>query len=175
MSSVYPGFEGCRAQGMNTRPRVAILGIHLESNAFAPVTTGHDFRTSCYLEGQAMLTEAATEAPAMPAEVPGFIEAMNATGPWEPVPILITATEPGGPADQAFIDQTFERMRALLKSSGPLDGIYISTHGAMVSTTDSDPDGALYALARSAVVAAPPVVATVDLHANISQRMVDSA
>lgn len=25
-------------------PRVAILGIHLESNAFPPVTTGDDFR-----------------------------------------------------------------------------------------------------------------------------------
>jgi microcystin degradation protein MlrC len=160
---------------MPTRPRIAILGIHLESNAFAPVTTGDDFRSSCYLEGKDMLTEAAKEAPAMPGEVPGFIEAMNATGPWEPVPILITATEPGGPADQAFIEQTLERMRELLKSSGPLDGVYISNHGAMVSTTDSDPDGALYHLARAAAGASGPVVATVDLHANISQRMVDSA
>jgi microcystin degradation protein MlrC len=91
------------------------------------------------------------------------------------VPILITATEPGGPADQAFIEQTLARMRELLGTSGPLDGIYISNHGAMVSTTDSDPDGALYALARAAVGAGRPVVATVDLHANISQRMVDSA
>ena len=40
-------------------PRVAILGIHLESNAFAPVTTEEDFRKSCYLEGDAMLIEAA--------------------------------------------------------------------------------------------------------------------
>ncbi|HKA44688.1 MAG TPA: MlrC C-terminal domain-containing protein, partial [Burkholderiales bacterium] len=41
--------------------------------------------------------------------------------------------------------------------------------------TDTDPDGALYALAREAAGAGYPVVATVDLHANISQRMVDSA
>jgi microcystin degradation protein MlrC len=157
------------------RPRIAILGIHLESNAFAPVTTGDDFRASCYLEGEAMLAEAAQPAPAMPAEIPGFIEAMDATGPWEPAPILITATEPGGAADQQFIEQTLARMSELLRTSGPLDGVYISNHGAMVSTTDSDPDGALYALARAAVGAHRPVVATVDLHANISQRMVDSA
>ncbi|HZN26685.1 MAG TPA: M81 family metallopeptidase, partial [Burkholderiales bacterium] len=73
---------------MTSRPRIAILGIHLESNAFAPVTTEADFRASCYYEGEAMLAEAAKPAPAMPAEIPGFVEAMNATGPWEPVPII---------------------------------------------------------------------------------------
>ena len=159
----------------NARPRIAILGIHLESNAFAPVTTGEDFRGSCYFEGADMLAEAAKAAPAMPAEIPGFIEAMNASGPWEAVPILITATEPGGPADQRFIDETLARMRAMLAASGPLDGIYVSNHGAMVSTTDSDPDGALYALARKTVGPDRPVVATVDLHANISERMVACA
>src|SRR3954451_13261592 len=97
-----------------TTPRIAILGIHLESNAFAPVTTEADFRASCYFEGEAMLAEAAKPAPAMPSEIPGFVEAMNASGPWEPVPILITATEPGGAADAAFIDRTLERMRKLL-------------------------------------------------------------
>ncbi len=36
-----------------SRPRVAILGIHLESNAFAPVSTEEDFRKSCYFEADA--------------------------------------------------------------------------------------------------------------------------
>jgi microcystin degradation protein MlrC len=157
------------------RPRIAILGIHLESNAFAPVTTGDDFRSACYLEGAAMLAEAARPAPAMPLEIPGFVAAMNASGDWEPVPILITAVEPGGPADQAFIDEVLARMRTLLASCGHLDGVYVSNHGAMISTTDSDPDGALYALARQALGPERPVVATVDLHANISQRMLDCA
>jgi len=156
-------------------PRIAILGIHLESNAFAPVTTEADFRASCYFEGAAMLDEAAKPAPAMPAEIPGFIAAMNATGAWEAVPILIAATEPGGPADHGFIEATLARMRALLAACGTLDGIYISNHGAMVTTADSDPDGALYALARAAVGPHRPVLATVDLHANISRRMVDCA
>lgn len=63
--------------------------MHLESHAFDPVTTGDDFRMACYFEGDAMLVEDARPAPAMPAEIPGFIDAMNASGPWEPVPILI--------------------------------------------------------------------------------------
>ena len=157
-----------------TRPRIAILGIHLESNAFAPVTTEEDFRKSCYFEGDAMLIEAAKLAPAMPAEIPGFVEVMNATGPWQPVPIIITATEPGGPAEQGFVDATFARMRTLLSEAGPYDAIYISNHGAMTASGSEDPDGALYALAREVAGLAVPVLSTVDLHANISRRMVDN-
>src|SRR5215207_5418681 len=109
---------------MTNGPRIAILGIHLESNAFAPVTSEDDFRASCYYEGEAMLVEAAKPAPAMPAEIPGFVEAMNASGAWQAVPILITATEPGAAADQAFIEETLARMRTLLDQSGPFDGVY---------------------------------------------------
>ncbi len=156
-------------------PRIAIVGIHLESNAFAPVSTEADFRRSCYLEGEAMLVEAAKPAPNMPAEIPGFIEIMNAGGPWLPLPILITATEPGGPADQAFVDATFARMRALLAAATPLDAVYVCNHGAMAASGSEDPDGALYALAREAAGPHAPVLSSVDLHANISQRMVDSA
>lgn len=164
-----------RGEPMSARPRVAILGIHLESNSFAPVSTEADFRASCYYEGEAMLAEAAKPAPAMPAEIPGFVEAMDATGPWEAVPIIITATEPGGPADASFVATTYQRMRSMLRDAGPLDAVYVSNHGAMVSTTDTDPDGELYAIAREAVGPGKPVVATVDLHANISRRMFDMA
>jgi microcystin degradation protein MlrC len=157
------------------RPRIAILGIHLESNAFAPVSTEEDFRKSCYFEGNAMLVEAARPAPAMPAEIPGFIEVMNATGAWEALPIIITATEPGGPADQRFIDATLARMRTLLAAARPFDAIYVSNHGAMTASVAEDPDGALYALAREIAGPDVPVLATVDLHANISRRMVDCA
>ncbi len=155
-------------------PRIAILGMHLESNAFAPVTTGEDFRASCYLADDAILAEAAKPAPAMPAEIPGFIEAMNQTGAWHPVPILITATEPGGPVDHDFFVETVGAMRERLEARLPLDAVYISNHGAMVSTGMFDPDGELCRMVRNVVGAGVPVVATVDLHANISEDMVAS-
>ena len=81
-----------------TPPRIAILGMHLESNAFAPPTTGDDFHGSCYLVGEDILTEAAKPAPAMPAEIPGFIAEMNRAGAWEPArrPPAKVRTGPGG-------------------------------------------------------------------------------
>ena len=158
-----------------SNPRIAILGMHLESNAFAPVSSEADFRQSCYFEGDAMLAEAAKPAPNMPAEIPGFIEVMNAGGAWQAVPIVIAAVEPGGPVEQRFFDATQARMRVMLNAAGPLDAIYVCNHGAMTATGSEDPDGALYALAREVAGPKLPVLSTVDLHANISQRMFDSA
>ncbi len=48
---------------MTPAKRVALLGFHLESNAFAPVSTEADFRRLCYLEGDAILAEARQPAP----------------------------------------------------------------------------------------------------------------
>ena len=130
-----------------SKPRIAILGMHLESNAFAP---------------------------AMPAEIPGFVAEMDRTGAWEPVPIIVTATEPGGPVDRGFFTETMEAIRSRLACQLPLDAVYISNHGAMTSTGSLDPDGELFRMVWDVVGLRAPVVATVDLHANISDEMVAS-
>ena len=157
-----------------SKPRIAILGMHLESNAFAPVTTGADFRASCYLVEDEIVAEAAKPAPAMPAEIPGFVADMDRAGTWEPVPIIVTATEPGGPVDHGFFTETMEAIRSRLARRLPLDAVYISNHGAMTSTGSLDPDGELFRMVRDVVGPRAPVVATVDLHANISDEMAAS-
>src|SRR5687767_8231614 len=106
--------------------RIALLGLHLESNAFAPVATEADFRSLCYLEGDAILAEAGKTAPAMPAELPAFIAAMDAAGPWEAVPIVVTGCEPAGPIDHAFLLRLLADMHRRLQAAGRLDGVYIS-------------------------------------------------
>jgi hypothetical protein len=50
-----------------TAPAVAILGFSIECNRFAPPATRADFDGRCYLEGQAILDEAAKPAPRAPA------------------------------------------------------------------------------------------------------------
>jgi microcystin degradation protein MlrC len=157
---------------MASAPRVAVLGFHLESNAFAPVSEERHFRSLCYAEGEDITREARKDVSALPAEIPGFYREMDALGKWTPVPVLVTAAEPGGPVDERFFQATLAAMRARLAAAGALDAVYISNHGAMVSTGGPDPDGELYAMVRSQVGPRTPVVATVDLHANISERMV---
>ena len=155
-------------------PRVAVLGFHLESNAFAPVSEERHFRSLCYFEGEDIAREARKTAPALPAEVPAFFREMESHGSWTALPIVVTACEPGGPVDERFFRATLGAMRERLIAAGKLDAVYISNHGAMISTGGPDPDGELYAMVREVVGRTIPVVSTVDLHANISERMVQS-
>ncbi|MBT3305543.1 MAG: M81 family metallopeptidase, partial [Alphaproteobacteria bacterium] len=153
--------------------RIALLGFHLESNAFAPVCPEESFRTLCYLAGDEILADLNSENPIQPAEISGFVDEMNRLGvAWEPVPILVTASEPNGPCDQAFVDATCEEMRRRLGEAGPLHGVYFSAHGGMTATVSPDPDGDLLQMARDAVGDGVPLIATLDLHANVSHKMV---
>jgi microcystin degradation protein MlrC len=157
------------------RPRVAILGLMLESNRFAPVVTEEDFLARVYLAGDEILEDLRSADPRLPTEIRGFAAAMDARGPWEPVPILVGLVEAGGPLDHAFFASALDDMRRRLAAAGPLDAVYISNHGAMITTQNADPDGEIFCAVRSVVGPDVPVVATLDLHGNVSERMIDCA
>ncbi|MGD9805194.1 MAG: M81 family metallopeptidase [Hyphomicrobiaceae bacterium] len=155
-----------------TNPRVAIIGVWLESNRFAPVAKEEDFKSLYQLEGEAILSEARKEHPYILGESAAFVKTMDATGPWEPVPILLAACQPAGYIDGALMDNYLAQMRAGLEAAGPLDAVYVSNHGAMVATDRDDPDGEMIALAREIAGPEARIVVTLDLHGNISERMV---
>src|ERR1700728_1388340 len=159
---------------MMTMPKIAILGFAIESNRFAPVSTRADFVSRCYLAGEELLAESRSLAPAMTPEIPAFVRAMDEAGAWTPAPILFANAESGGPVDHAFFTETCAAFREGLKAAMPLDAVYICEHGAAITTEDRDPDGAVFTLVREIVGPNIPIVATVDLHANISDRMVDA-
>jgi microcystin degradation protein MlrC len=55
------------------------------------------------------------------------------------------------------------------------DGVAISLHGAMVSEADRDGDGWILGQVRDAIGWDIPIVCELDLHANISARMIEAA
>jgi len=156
-------------------PRVAILGLMLESNNFAPVTTEADFLDRVYLAGDEILQDLGSADPILPTELRGFAKEMDVLAEWSPVPILIGLVEAGGPLDQNFFQLAFNEMKSRLVAAMPVDAVYICNHGAMITTENKDPDGEIFAMVREIVGPDVPVVATLDLHGNVSQRMVSAA
>ena len=156
-------------------PRIALAGISLESNAFSPMATEQDFRSLSYFSGTDILDAARGAPSTLSREMQSFIAAMDITGPWDAVPLICTASHPWGPVEQAFFDRTVDSICEQLKAAGPVDGVYVANHGAMVATESQDPDGDMLARIRAVVGSDVPIICTLDLHANVSETMVEAA
>ena len=153
-------------------PRIALLGFSIECNRFAPVATRADFTGRCWLEGEAVVTDARSKAPRALAEMPGFVADMDAAGPWQPVPILLAMAEPNGPVEAGFFAEMMAIWRRGLEAAkGKVDGVYCVMHGAGLTTEDTDPEGTIQVMVRE-ILGDIPVVCSYDLHANVSDRMV---
>jgi microcystin degradation protein MlrC len=154
--------------------RIALMGFALESNGFAPVTVKADFVDQVYLAGDELAADLQQPAPRAPSTMTGFIAAMDRAGPWVQVPIVMASAPPGGPVEQEFFAEVLAEMARRLTAALPLDGVYLAEHGAASATGDDDPDGTVFALARRIVGSDVSVIATLDLHANVSPRMVET-
>lgn len=157
-----------------TVPKIALLGAILESNRFAPPADWADFKTLTWLTGDDLLSEARVATPKLATEFAAFVRAMDATGDWTPVPCLLAASHPAGPVREAVIEEAITVSEDMLRAAGPIDAVYICNHGAMVAEHDHDPDGLLMERVREVVGQDVLIIATLDLHANISERMVDA-
>jgi microcystin degradation protein MlrC len=75
-------------------------------------------------------------------------------------------------------DDAFERITAMIldavDAKGPIDGALLHLHGAMVSDSHEDAEGEFLARLRRRLGPEVPVVVTLDLHANVTQRMADN-
>ena len=152
--------------------RIALLALHLESNRFAPPVGRKDFAEKVLLSGDDIMTDAAKEHSRMGGTMTGFIDAMNRSGPWTSVPIVVADIGAAGPIAHDFYMELYDEMKRGLEAAMPLDGVYFGQHGAAVTTEIPDPDGAMFAMARAIVGPDIPVISTLDLHGNVSDEMV---
>ena len=155
--------------------RVAVAALQHETNTFAP--TKADLQAFVHGGGWPALTfgEPVLDAVAG-ANIPlrGAVDALHAAR-HRLVPLVCAAASPSAHVtDDAFehiAGGLIERLRAAM----PLDGVYLDLHGAMVTETHDDGEGELLRRVREVVGARVPVVASLDLHANVTRQMVDLA
>ena len=158
-----------------TRPwRIVVGAIIQESNSFCSTLSGLDhFRAGTFAFGADAFASLAGSG----TEVAGFLDAANANGA-EVVPTLVAWASTGGPMRPDDRDAVVGHLLAGVGEAfrtGPVDGILLALHGAWVGTDDDDLDGRVLSRVRDRVGAHVPVVATLDLHANVTERMARSA
>lgn len=151
--------------------RVAIIEFINESNTFTIKRTGiDDFLASHYFKGD----EIPRNFEGTGSEVGGAIEIARARN-WTPIYIVAAHAEPNGVVrEETRLEITLECLRRL-REAGPLDGVFVALHGAMVTETDDDGDCQFLRAVRSVVGPKVPVAITLDLHANVFDELAELA
>ncbi len=146
--------------------RVAIAGIVHETNTYCKQPT---FANEFYqLRGKRMLETRGQES-----DVGGAIDTCERLG-IEPVPLLYAAAQPSGTIESATYDAFKQEILDGLVSNGDIDGVMLCLHGAGVVEGIQDLEGDLARAVRVQMGEAVPVVASFDLHGNITQDMADA-
>jgi microcystin degradation protein MlrC len=151
--------------------RIAVGQLWQETNTFNPLrTTRADFDQFGVLRGDDLV-----ERMAETNELGGFIQSLRA---WPERPEIVGLVRlpawPAGVVTAETFDWIHEEFTAAVRRTLPLDGVLLALHGAMVAERHPDIEGEILEAVRR-LIGSVPLVATLDLHANVTQKMVDSA
>ena len=154
---------------------IAIGGMQHETNTFAPSPADY----AAFESGGGWPTiqrgESLFEAVAG-ANIPvqGAIDALRARG-HALVPLTWAAASPSAQVTEDAFERIVGDLIARLRAAGRVDGVYLDLHGAMVCAHVDDGEGEILRRVREVVGPGVPVVASLDLHANVTRLMVEQS
>tara|TARA_Y100000588_G_scaffold337721_1_gene379358 strand:+ start:3227 stop:4693 length:1467 start_codon:yes stop_codon:yes gene_type:complete len=152
--------------------RIATGGILHETSTFTtvPTTIASAKERQGYLHGQEILDNwRGVNSP-----IGGFIEGADAHG-FELVPTSFWEAFPSAPLPRSDFDTIVDSLVDGIASAGEIDGVLLELHGAMVAEGVPDGEGHILAAVRDRVGPDLPIVAQLDIHSNVSHRMVEQA
>src|SRR6266446_318634 len=155
--------------------RIAVGGFLHETNTFAPTKATYD----AFVHGggwprMEVGGDVLETLRRINVGLAGFIEAAEAEG-WELVPTIFAAATPSAHVTEDAFERIAKVMVDGIASAGPLDAVYLDLHGAMVSEHLDDGEGEILARVRKVIGKDLPLVASLDLHANVTPQMVEHA
>ena len=151
--------------------RIAVGQMSCESNTFATFRCDlQTVRTTGYLyEGPALFALRGTDN-----EVAGALSVFEKDESVEVVPLAATRWNSSSVLEAGAHQTLRNLLLGTLRAAGPVDGVFLSCHGSMVATDADDPEGSLAASVREIVGPHVPVAMSLDLHGNVTDRMVES-
>ena len=144
--------------------KILIARLNHETNTFSPVPTPIEAFAPSYGE------DAYRANKGMRTAMGAFIELAEGLGATLVTPVSAMAN-PSGPVQAAAYD---ELTRRIVEAAPGCDAILLDLHGAMVAENSPDGEGDLLARVRADAPGVPLGVA-LDLHGNVTEKMVGNA
>jgi microcystin degradation protein MlrC len=154
----------CRNAEAGVSRRILIAGFKHETHTFSRMPADLEaYRARALYHGD----EVASALRGTASEIAGFLDACDAYG-WQPVNAVYADATPSGPVTREAFDHVLGCILDAARTMGPVDGLLLCLHGAMVCEHADDGEGALLGAIREGLGRELPIVATHDLHANVS-------
>lgn len=146
---------------MTGRPRIAIVGMSIESSAYSAHRA--DFRDFTVREGGALI-----------ARYPFLADGGELAAAAEWIGVFHARSIPGGRVRREVYEEFKARMVSGLGdvAGDGIDGVYLDVHGAMSVVGMDDAEGDLATAIRAVVGPEPLIASPMDLHGNLSERFV---
>jgi len=155
--------------------KIAIGGFQHETNTFAPHLAHYeDFvKADCWpalTRGEDLFAVMA----GLNIPLSGFIAAARQGG-HQLHPVLWCSTEPSSFVTGDAFEKICNSICQSLQDASDLDAVYLDLHGAMVAEDFEDGEGELLRRVREIAGTDLPVLVSLDLHANVTEAMVEHA
>ena len=151
--------------------RIAIGQLMQESHSFTTIPCSWSQFEAAYIHHGADLVAAMQNAR---VEMAGALDVARRHQA-EVVPLMACSAVSSGhilqPVFESLLGELLDRLRAAL----PVEGVFLALHGAMASEQDDDASGRVLEEVRRIVGPDVPIAASLDLHANVTRKMVDQA
>ena len=109
------------------------------------------------------------------SEMGGFFDVLDRECACKLVPVCALNASPGPVTAQNIWEEVCNALVYAVQEASRVDGILLALHGAMVTEEMEDGEGELLEVLRSYVGPDIPIVVTLDLHANLTEKMVHNA
>ncbi|MFL9500965.1 M81 family metallopeptidase [Rhodopseudomonas palustris] len=155
--------------------RIAVGGFLHETNTFAP--TKATWEAFVHGGGWPAMTIGADVLKVMRGinvGLAGFVEEADAKG-WELIPTVACGASPSAHVTEDAFERVVKIMIDGIKAAGQLDAVYLDLHGAMVTEHLDDGEGEILTRVRAVIGPDLPLVVSIDLHANVTPRMIEHA
>ena len=155
--------------------RIAVGGFQHETNTFAPQrATWADFERADAWPGFIRGPELIEAVEGYNIPIAGAVKALQGLG-HDLVPLCWCSAPPSSYVERDAYERVATAMIHDLAEAGPLNGIYLDLHGAMVAEHHEDEEGELLRRIRALVGRRIPIVTSLDFHTNLTPEMVEHA
>ena len=143
-----------------------------ETNTFSTQRTDYQaYKSLAYALGE----EVIEKYKGTRSETGGFIARLEKENDINLIPVILAEARPSGPVTADFYEHVCDEMKKAVAQQQRIDGVLLSLHGAMVIENRLDGEGDFLEYVRGLVGPEVPIIATLDLHAIITEKKARNA